>query len=134
MDAADQPVLAERRGRVLLLTLNRPERMNGWSDPLEERYFQLLDDAEADPEVRAVVVTGTGRAFCVGVDFGDVDEELDPEAAARKATERPRPRSRPWTFRKPLIAAINGSTAGLGLIETLYCDVRFCVPDAKLTT
>jgi enoyl-CoA hydratase/carnithine racemase len=54
-------VLAERRGPVLVLTLNRPERLNAWTDALEERYFAQLDAAENDPEVRAIVVTGAGR-------------------------------------------------------------------------
>lgn len=55
-------VRAERRGTVLLLTLNRPERLNAWTDALEGRYYQLLDGAEADPEVRAIVVTEPAAA------------------------------------------------------------------------
>jgi len=124
-------VLAERHGSVLLLTLNRPERRNAWSDELEVRYFALLDAADADPEVRAVVLTGAGRSFCVGADFEDLQSK---EAFDLSSLDRPRSRALPLTLRKPLIAAINGAAAGLGLVEALFADVRFCVPEAKLTT
>ncbi|MGE5408001.1 MAG: enoyl-CoA hydratase-related protein [Syntrophothermus sp.] len=133
MTADPDLVLAERRGAVLVLTLNRPDRLNAWTDPLEAAYFARLDAAEADPEVRAIVLTGAGRGFCAGADF-EVLEEATGEEPGRGIVERPRPRSFPLTLRKPLIAAVNGPAAGLGLVEALYCDVRFCVPRAKLTT
>jgi enoyl-CoA hydratase/carnithine racemase len=115
--------LAERRGPVLVLTLNRPERLNAWTDALEERYFDRLDDAEDDPEVRAIVLTGAGRGFCAGADMDYLQQGAaghDVEAALRN---RPRARAFPLTVRKPLIAAINGAAAGPGLVEALYCDV-----------
>ncbi len=134
MNAADADlVLAERRGAVLVLTLNRPDRLNAWTDALEASYFCHLDAAEADPEVRAIVLTGAGRGFCAGADF-DVLEEATGEEPDPGIVERKRPRSFPLTLRKPLIAAVNGAVAGLGMVEALYCDVRFCVPEAKLTT
>jgi enoyl-CoA hydratase/carnithine racemase len=126
-------VLVERRGAVLVLTLNRPERLNAWTDALEERYFALLDEAENDPAVRAIVVTGAGKGFCAGADMEDLERGAggDAEPALR---DRPRPRHFPMTVRKPVIAAINGAAAGLGLVEALYCDIRFATPQAKLTT
>ena len=127
-------VLAERRDQVLLLTLNRPDRLNAWTDPLEERYFALLDEAEADPSVRAVVLTGAGRGFCAGADMANLSRLGSTDPAVRAAPARARPRERPLSFRKPLIAAINGPVAGLGLVEALYCDVRFSTPSAKFTT
>ena len=126
-----QTVLAERHGAVLLLTFNRPERLNAWTDELEARYFESLDAADADPQVRAIVITGAGRGFCAGADF---DELNGVEAFDLSPLDRPRPRDLPLTVRKPLIAAVNGAAAGLGLVEALYADVRFCVPEAKLTT
>jgi enoyl-CoA hydratase/carnithine racemase len=127
------PVLAERHGGVLVLTLNRPDRLNAWNDALEARYYELLDAAEDDPEVKAIVVTGAGRGFCAGADMDDLEAagSTDVEAVLRN---RPRPRTFPLTVRKPLIAAINGAAAGLGLVEALYCDLRFATPEAKLTT
>jgi enoyl-CoA hydratase/carnithine racemase len=115
----------------MLLTLNRPDRLNAWNDELEDRYFELLDEAEADREVRAVVVTGAGRGFCAGADM-DILEGAS--ATSTTPFQRPRPRTRPLEMRKPMIAAINGAAAGLGFVEALYCDVRFAVPEAKLTT
>lgn len=133
MSAAAELVLAERRGAVLVLTLNRPERLNAWTDELEVEYFGHLDAAEVDPEVRAIVLTGAGRGFCAGADF-EVLEDATGDDPSDSIVNRPRPRSRPLALRKPLIAAINGPAAGLGFVEALYCDVRFCVPGAKLTT
>jgi enoyl-CoA hydratase/carnithine racemase len=129
--SVSQSVLAEQRGAVLVLTLNRPDRLNAWTDELEDRYFELLDAAEADPEVRAVVLTGAGRGFCAGADM-ELLERISSASAAPPGP--PRPRTRPLSFRKPLIAAINGAAAGLGFVEALYCDVRFGAPEAKLTT
>ncbi len=126
-------VLAERRGAVLLLTFNRPDQLNAWTNELEARYFALLDEAEADPDVRAIVVTGAGRGFCAGADMDGL-QEIVAAGVDEANADLPRPRWLPLTVRKPLIAAVNGAAAGLGLIEALYCDVRFCAPDAKLTT
>jgi enoyl-CoA hydratase/carnithine racemase len=126
-------VLAERHGPVLVLTLNRPERLNAWTDALEDSYYARLDAAEDDPEVRAIVVTGAGRGFCAGADMSDLERGVAGEADAA-LRDRRRERTFPLTVRKPLIAAINGAAAGLGLVEALYCDVRFATPTAKLTT
>ena len=127
-------VLAERRGPVLVLTLNRPERLNAWNDALEDRYFARLDEAEDDPEVRAIVVTGAGRGFCAGADMSDLERAATNGAAEPELRNRPRSRSFPRTVRKPMIAAINGAAVGLGLVEALYCDLRFATADAKLST
>lgn len=127
-----EPVLYELRGAVALLTLNRPDRLNAWSNDLEDRYFALLDQVEDDPDVRAIVVTGAGRGFCAGADMDDLD--LAGTADLQEVLARPRPRSFPLSVRKPMIAALNGAAAGLGLVEALYCDIRFATPKAKLTT
>lgn len=126
------PVLAERRGAVLLITLNRPDRLNAWNDDIEVRYGDLLEEADDDQEVRAIVVTGAGRGFCAGADMDDLGAAS--ESGGPRARHATRPRSYPLTVRKPLIAAINGAAAGLGLVEALFCDVRFATPTAKLTT
>ena len=124
-------VLSERRGPVLLLTLNRPDRMNGWTPDLEAAYFDLLDAGDADPKVRVFVVTGAGRAFCAGADMGRLRALSSGEA---RMTARPRPKTHPLSIRKPIVAAINGACAGIGLLEALCCDVRFASREAKFTT
>ncbi len=130
---AGPPVLLERRGPVAVLTLNRPDRMNGWTPALEEAYFGHLADLAADRDVRAVVVTGAGRAFCAGADMTHLDElgsgtaELGPPSAGR-------PKTFPLSVPKPIVAALNGPCAGIGLVQALMCDVRFATPTAKLTT
>lgn len=126
-------VIADRHGPVLVLTLNRPARLNAWTDSMEARYFDLLADADIDPDVKAIVLTGAGRGFCAGADMDDLSA-LGPGRPVQHVAERERPRWLPLSVRKPMIAAINGPTAGIGLVEALYCDVRFCVPDAKMTT
>ncbi|MGP3776731.1 enoyl-CoA hydratase [Streptomyces sp. SDT5-1] len=125
---------AERRGAVSVVTLNRPDRLNAWTNELEDRYFALLDEAEADPDVRAVVVTGAGRGFCAGADMAELQRIGSADAASEERPKRDRPRWFPLTLRKPLIGAINGAAAGLGLVEALYCDIRFAAPEAKFTT
>ncbi|MGX1668912.1 enoyl-CoA hydratase-related protein [Streptomyces sp. NPDC055400] len=133
--AQSTTVLAERRGSVLVLTLNRPDCLNAWTDELEERYFGLLDQAEADPEVRAIVLTGAGRGFCAGADMDDLQQAgATVQLLEGAMPRRERPRWFPLTLRKPLVAAVNGAAAGLGLVEALYCDIRFSTPDAKFTT
>lgn len=130
MATPSDTVLAERHGAVLLLTFNRPDRLNAWNTELELRYHALLEEAEDDPGVRAVVVTGAGRGFCGGADLEEVAAASNGQAPAQSG----RSREFPLTLRKPLVAAINGAAAGLGLVEALYSDVRFATPEAKLTT
>ncbi|MBO3750400.1 enoyl-CoA hydratase/isomerase family protein [Streptosporangiaceae bacterium NEAU-GS5] len=124
-------VLAADDGGVRILTFNRPERLNAWTDAMGRRYFDLLEEAERDPGVRAIVVTGAGKGFCAGADFqtltaiqtGDYAEEPDK-----------RPNTFPVTIGKPIIAAVNGACAGLGMVHALVCDLVFTADDAKWTT
>jgi enoyl-CoA hydratase/carnithine racemase len=116
---------------VARLTFNRPERKNGWTYGMEARYFQLLDLLSSDPDVRAIVVTGAGSAFCPGMDLEKLEEVRRSGTVNFEGRE---PQTHPLTVRKPLIAAINGACAGIGLIQALMCDVRFAAPSAKFTT
>lgn len=131
MRLSDELVVSERFDRVLVVTLNRPSRLNAWTDELEEQYFDVLTEADANPAVRVVVVTGAGRGFCAGADM----ENLEAASSGNlKTVPRKHSRDLPMTMRKPLIGAINGVVAGLGLVEALYFDVRFGSPDARFTT
>ena len=123
-------VLDERDGGVLLLTLNRPERLNAWTLAMEERYFDLLAEAASDPGVRAIVVTGAGRGFCAGL-------QRRPSPAspmARRCRRTARPQTFPLQIPKPIVAAVNGPAAGIGFLQTLVADVRFAATGAKFTT
>jgi len=124
---------------VAVLTLNRPERMNGWGGGLATAFYSHLDDAEADPAVRAIVVTGKGRAFCAGADMGDLTTISNSTVDSAGATDvsklvGARHPHFVTTLRKPVIAAINGGCAGIGLTLALVCDVRFAADGAKFTT
>jgi enoyl-CoA hydratase/carnithine racemase len=133
------PVLYEvRDSGVAVLTLNRPERMNGWGGGLATTFYSRLDDAEVDPDVRAVVVTGSGRAFCAGADMGNLNTissaAVDGEGTDVSKLVGSRHPHFVTTLRKPVIAAINGACAGMGLTLALVCDVRFAAEGAKFTT
>jgi enoyl-CoA hydratase/carnithine racemase len=114
---------------VAVLSFNRPDSMNGMTGDMEVAYFRRLLEAEADPEVRVIVVTGTGRAFCPGADLahrpGEGEEPLPNTSMARTI---------PLDISKPMIAAINGACAGVGLAYALQCDLRFARNGAKFTT
>jgi enoyl-CoA hydratase/carnithine racemase len=123
------------RDGVALLTLNRPDRLNAWTAEMERVYFGMLEECAQAEEIRVIVVTGAGRGFCAGADMHDLqalgDGQVDVDAET--ALER-RPQTFPLSIGKPIIAAINGACAGIGLVQALMCDVRFAAEGAKLTT
>jgi len=128
-DAAGPDVLYGVESGVATVVLNRPDRLNAWTPALEEAYFDALQRATDDQDVRAIVVTGAGRGFCAGADLALL-EDLDPRALAGD----PRTDLFPTAVPKPVIAAVNGACAGLGLAMALMCDVRIVGRTAKLTT
>ena len=128
--ASDEVVLYEARDGVATLTLNRPDRLNAWTTELEARYFGLLERCDGDPEVRVIIVTGAGKGFCAGADM----DMLRGIGSGSSPAHSRKPQTYPLTIRKPLLAAINGACAGLGLVHALMCDLRFAAAGAKLTT
>lgn len=126
----DDVVLCSVDAGVATVTLNRRERMNAWTREMEARYFGTLDSLERDPETRAIVVTGAGRGFCPGLDLDDLSGATQGKAA-RDNTET---MLRGLDIAKPMIAAVNGACAGIGLVQALVCDVRFAAAGAKITT
>lgn len=124
-------VLRSDEASVCTLTFHDPVRHNAWSPEMERQYFARLDEAAADDDVRAIVVTGSGSTFCPGADMS----HLSNLAADGGFTLSGR-RSQHYglTIPKPMIAAVNGGCAGIGLVQALVCDVRFAASGARLTT
>ena len=129
-------ITAELTDRVLTVTLNRPDRLNAWTQTMFEELMAAFDRADADDEVRAVIVTGAGRAFCAGADL-----ERGGETFARREHEGadsiPRDSGGRFTLRvfestKPVIAAVNGPAVGIGATMTLPMDVRLAADDARI--
>ena len=117
---------------VLLLTWNRPERNNGWSDELEEAYFATLIVAANDPAVRAIVVTGAGKSFCPGKDIAALQESATRGSQANLGRRWPMTTAR--LIPKPIIAAVNGACAGIGFVQMASSDLAFASTTAKFTT
>jgi enoyl-CoA hydratase/carnithine racemase len=101
---------------------------------MQSTYFDLLEQCTARDDVRAIVLTGAGRGFCAGADMQSLQGLAGGDGAEASAREDTRPVTFPLTIPKPIIAAINGPCAGLGLVLALMCDVRFAAAGAKLTT
>ena len=143
MTVADttSPALFELRDSgVAIVTLNRPERLNAWGGGLAAAFYRCMDRAESDPAVRVVLLTGAGRAFCAGADMGDLDTigaagessgDGDTDVTKLVGERHPHFVTR---MRTPVVAAINGACAGIGLTQALMCDVRFAAAGAKFTT
>jgi len=133
MTESSSPVLSRRDGPILTLTLNRPDRLNAVSLPLYERLLDELDSVEEGDGVRVVVLTGAGRAFCVGADLkahgeGRAAEEVR-RTYVRTAQEVNR---RIQTLAVPVVAAVNGHAIGAGLELSLSADVAVVAERAKL--
>jgi enoyl-CoA hydratase/carnithine racemase len=129
---------------VATVWLHRPHRHNAWTGPMHTEFRQVMAELEHRDDVRAVVVTGTPPAFCVGgdskalTDHGDrggYDSGLPAEPARPGGGDR-LDADMAWQlgYRLPIIAAVNGACAGVGLSLVLFCDLRFVAANAKLTT
>jgi enoyl-CoA hydratase/carnithine racemase len=132
--------------KVAIITLNRPDRLNSWTGRMHTEYRWALAEADGNRSARVIVVTGAGRAFCAGADsralsghvergvydagtpddLGSPGYGVDPRFDADFAYH--------FGLNKPIIAAINGPAAGVGLVLACFCDIRFAAPGVKLTT
>jgi enoyl-CoA hydratase/carnithine racemase len=122
--------------RVLTITLNRPDRLNAWTPTMGRELIAAFDRADADDEVRAVIVTGAGRGYCAGADLAGGAETFDWRQRETAAAV-PRDGGGQFTLRvfdctKPVIAAINGPAVGVGATMTLAMDIRLAADDARI--
>ena len=144
LDTGTEDLLAEIDDGVAVITMNRPDRRNAFSDAMVSALGTVLAQAEADEAVGCVVLTGAGGAFCAGgdvknmaaspTDRGDgAGRSLDALIHRQRLNQRATS-GRLWSMPKPTIAAIGGPAAGAGLSLALACDLRYAVSGAVLTT
>jgi enoyl-CoA hydratase/carnithine racemase len=132
---------------VAVITLDRPDRLNAWTGRMHTEYRWALQQADADEAVRVVVVTGAGRAFCAGADSaaleghvtrGGYEDGVDADTVARPGygvrPEYDHAFAYHFGLGVPVIAAVNGPAAGVGLVLACFADIRFAASGAKLTT
>ena len=137
-----QQILYSVSERIATITLNRPEALNAWTDVMAGEVWDAMHVAERDDAVRVIVMTGAGRAFCAGGDVTGFKSDnpralIDKLPRAFDFSRRPDYQSRACYFPaigKPIIAMLNGATAGLGLVHALFADLRFAAIDATITT
>ena len=136
-------IIYDKSDRIATITFNRPEKLNAWTRRMGDEVQAAMLDAERDDGVRAIVVTGAGRAYCAGADMGLLDkisrgEEpapavTVPQSAASDVRADFRGRfSYMLALRKPIIGAINGACVGIGFTSSLYFDIRIASESARL--
>jgi enoyl-CoA hydratase/carnithine racemase len=128
-----EQILREQRDDIVVLTLNRPEKLNAWTPRMSGELTHAIEAADGDASVGAVVVTGAGRGFCAGADIGAVfDAQLSGDASSAVPA-----RTRDWIelirSTKPIIAAVNGPSVGVGLTMILPFDRIVVAESAKLS-
>lgn len=137
---AFEAILFDVDDGVATVTLNRPQRMNAWTDTMAAELREGLIACDEDDAIRAVVLTGAGRAFCAGADMGGGGDTFG-RRGDREQAEALRELARrhggyagpfPWQIRKPVFAAINGHAIGVGITYPMTCDVRIVAEDAKI--
>ena len=137
-------IIYEKSDRIATVTMNRPERMNAWTLRMGNEIKAAMRDADRDDNIRAIIVTGAGRAYCAGADMSNLRNIAEGRASNGARVDddgdwlngaRPDFRgSFSWVLalRKPVIAAINGACVGLGLTSSLYYDIRIASDRARL--
>jgi enoyl-CoA hydratase/carnithine racemase len=145
----NQETIYQVSNRIATITLNRPDKLNAWTAIMEQEVRAAFQDAEADENVRVIILTGAGRGFCAGADISLLSsvaaqglDEAGRAYAVRNAgssgagtrADFQKKYSYFPAIQKPVIAAINGPVVGLGLVIALYCDIRFASDGAKFST
>ncbi len=130
-----EQIIEDLEDGILTITLNRPDRLNAWTETMARELVSAFDRADADDDVRVVIVTGAGRAFCAGADLERGGETFDWRAR-ETSEEVPRDNGGRFTLRvfqsaKPVIGAVNGPAVGVGATMTLPMDIRLAAEDAR---
>lgn len=138
-----ETILTDVDDGLLIVTLNRPEKLNAWTYRMGAELSAAVAAANDDPDIEAIVVTGAGRGFCAGADIGDVfDAQQDARqkeapAGGDDSRETGTPQMRDWVMQvresKPMVAAINGAAIGVGLTQVLPFDALIAAAGAKLS-
>lgn len=135
---ADTPLVIERDGRVMILTLNRPAQLNALTPELHRLLHTAVIDAADDATIGAVILTGAGRAFCSGGDMGTRKDSSAPTPTFEQRADELRRHGETarllHEMPKPTLAMVNGVAAGAGLALALACDLRVAAGEALLTT
>lgn len=135
---AYEQILYEIDDNILTITLNRPDRLNAFTQIMRDELIDAFDQADDDDNVRAIIVTGAGRAFCAGADLGEGKNTFNYEArglAKKDMVHRDgggQVTLRMFQSKKPIIGAINGPAVGIGITMTLPMDVRLAADNAKM--
>ncbi len=150
--SAYKQITVKTENRVTTLTLNRPDKLNAWTPLMADEVRDAVGLAGVDPECRCIVITGAGRGFCAGADMDSLESTAEKGTTSGREVlnpvdvtfeDAPGPNLNEhypgrfgyfYSCPKPIIAAINGPCAGIGLIMTLYADMRFANENAKFTT
>jgi len=134
-----QQILFERRGRVGIITLNRPEKLNAWTDRMEAEIEDALNLCKGDRGIGATVITGAGRGYCAGADISSFQQNLQGGGVMQAGSAGGRdPEGRVGFPRvalaaKPIVCAINGPAVGVGITHTLSCDARIASDRARFS-
>ena len=138
-----EQIVVEIADGIAILRLNRPDRMNALTSVMEAELRAAMEACDKDNRIRVIILTGEGRAFCAGMDMDEL-EALAPDDIRAAKWMRPYTMERRADYQsrygyfpsisKPVIAAVNGAAAGLGLIFALYCDIRFASDKAVFVT
>ncbi len=134
-----EELLVEQKGRIAVITLNRPERLNAISRDMLDELSNKMTEANKDPEIRCIVLTGAGRGFCAGLDLVSVGQG-GIGSGDSKGSNRPRqlfdlrdaPINVMWNIDTPIVCALNGAAAGYGMDVALLCDMRVAGESAKM--
>jgi enoyl-CoA hydratase/carnithine racemase len=118
---------------VATITFSRPERRNAMTAEMRQAYVESLIQADSDPQVRVILITGAGDAFCAGADFSRIDTLISDAQARTALTSETPPRYLPLTLSRPIVAAVNGPAVGLGFVYAVFSDVRFAATSATFS-